>query len=190
MLQKYSKKKTGQIIDSLDDPINEAEFLYGVPAACLRGILYQEIADMDWLDAAADLIVRMHWAVYRIFGKEPGGLLRKRDSSTGYAQVFAATAIRGLHFAVSHGFPLPAADSPDDLCSVWRRLHADKRFNTLCAALTLLNAAEEMTGSTDFQSFSPEEMQLVLSRYNARTDHITAYGKAAYQQYLEYQKAS
>lgn len=201
MIRIYSDKKACRILAALDPVLLRLQDRYGVPRACLQAVLEQEITGMDIMDWAADMAVELHWLWFRLQRKAPflpaGRILKKRDSSTGYAQVFARTAIQSIHFAYDRnlaaasvlGLPdgCPARPATEeDLCRVWRRLHRDPSFNAEMAALTLLAAAEEMTGRLDFGSCSPEEMQLIFTRYNAHSGHITPYGQQAYRRYLRF----
>lgn len=163
-----------------------AEKAYGVPKACMQAVLYQELSGMDWLDPLADLAVACYWRTQPIWDRL--SLPAKRDSSTGYGQIFAATAIQAIRFAEDRGLPDLPADRSMPL--IWRRLRRDRHFNIQCVALCLLYAAEEMTGRTDFASFSPEDLQLVFTRYNASTKKITPYGLAAYNSYQTFQGGS
>ncbi|MBR1585495.1 MAG: hypothetical protein IJ662_08155 [Clostridia bacterium] len=201
ILARYSPKRAEKIIERLHPLIQRTEDAWGVPAPYLQAILYQEITHIDYLDALADGAVACYWARYalgqRLGRKAPSakGWLGKRDSSTGYAQVFAFVAIRVMAFAVDQGragwaqwgFDHPlTADRPADLRAVWRRLHTDRAFNLTAAALHLLFAAQEQTGRIDFSSYSPEEIQRIFTRYNADTRAVTPYGREAYAHYLRY----
>ena len=87
------------------------------------------------------------------------------------------------------GFPrdhVPDEKGPADLGRVWRRLNGDPQFNLRLAALNLISAAEEMTGRMDFSSYSPEEIQLIFTRYNANARTITDYGRETYQYYVAF----
>ncbi|MBR1496303.1 MAG: hypothetical protein IJ617_01590 [Oscillospiraceae bacterium] len=210
MIRLYGEARTREIIAEQADWICALSRRYGVPAACVQAILYQEITQLDLLDIAADLAVKFYWLRYRLrralgFRRAEPALrwwaFGKRDSSTGYAQIFAYVAINAINFALERGIAeeaellLPAAaplhpEEPEHLRLIWARLHRDRRFNTLCAALNLLAAAQEMTGRIDFPGCSAEELKLILTRYNADVRHVTAYGERAYRMYLEYRQSS
>jgi len=199
MLRLYSDKKAKRIIGKCSALLYALEEEYHVPCACMQAILYQEITQIDLLDIAADWLVACFWLRYSLRKKlHLAGLPRgKKDSSTGYAQVFAATAIRSMLYAQERGIIQSAAfaflqewplrpDRPDDLQAVWKKLHCDKAFNLRMAALTLLHAAGEVTGAPSFDHLTPEEFQLVFTRYNANVNHITPYGQAAYHSFLDF----
>ena len=197
MMRLYSKKRTARILRRCGGILAEIEHDYGVPAACMQAVLWQEIPQIDLWDLAADCAVGLYWARCRLRGRLfpaaplPRPLLGKRDCSTGYAQVFAATAIASIRLAAKEGaaspeaLGLPRLPTTDDLGLVWRRLHRDRRFNLRCAALTLLAAAHEVTGRMRLAGCSPEEWERIFTRYNADTRSVTAYGRQAYRRYLD-----
>lgn len=182
MFRLYSDKRTGAIIAAMDRDIEACAADYGVPAPCLRAILFREIREIDLLDAAADAAVRL-------------GLFGRRDSSTGYAQIFARTAVNSLRFAEEQGIetaeklglpPLPPGEDPGYLRRVWLRLNGDRIFNLRMAALTLLSAAREASGSTDFETMTAEDMKRAFSRYNSSSCAVSAYGEEVYRHYLRF----
>ncbi|MBQ9196540.1 MAG: hypothetical protein IJ157_04775 [Clostridia bacterium] len=194
MLRLYGEKKTRRILRLCQEQIFALEKRFGIPSAAMNAILLQEIPQIDLLDLLADGAVLLYWHVYRLSGRAPR--FGKRDSSTGYAQVFARTAIRSVNFAADAGI----ADYKElglltdhrldsgnirDVRMIWLMLHRNNDFNLLCAALTLMDAAQEMTGRIDFLSYSAEEWQLIFTRYNADARHITAYGREAYRRYTQ-----
>ena len=71
---------------------------------------------------------------------------------------------------------------------MWRKLKHDTVFNLSCAALNILHCAWQMTGRIDFDSYSPQEIKLIFTRYNADVKHVTAYGEEAYARYLRFSK--
>ena len=200
MIRLYSKGRVGKILRQSEEQIRFLESRYALPGAALRAVLYKELLAADILDPLADAAVSLYWLRFsrRKKHKKPlpaagGGLWRKRDSSTGYAQVFGQTAIQSILFALEKGLDTPSSlglprppDPEGDLPLVWKRLRRDRAFNLRMAALTLLSAAWELTGTMDFSRFSPEEMQLVFTRYNASAHRVTPYGREVYQYYLRF----
>ncbi len=210
MLKRYTPKQIEKRIAGQAEWMMRLENLYGVPRACLRAVIFKEMSETDWMDVLADAAVKCYWIRYDLLSWArralkkpplrhfPGGLLKKRDSSTGYAQIFAYVAIRAMNLALKKGLePSPAAfgfppehvpdeKDPADLGRVWRRLNGDATFNLRMGALNLVSAAEEMTGRMDFSSFSPEEFQLIFTRYNANVRTVTDYGRETFQHYLSF----
>ena len=200
MLKLYSRRSVQRRLARLAHPIDLAAGRSGVPVACIRAVLSQEMGDIDLMDPVADLSVLFYWLRWRLRGGRTPRLLRgalgKKDSSTGYGQIFAYVAIRALNFAASRGLPAYdwlglseerslRPDRDEDLQWMWYRLHRDQEANILLSALNLLSAAEEMTGRRDFKSFSPEQLQLTFTRYNANVRQVTAYGKKVFALYLQ-----
>ena len=160
MLKLYSETAALRIITCCDPLICSASAKYGVPADWIRAILYREITNIDLLDIAADLAVRFYYFRYRLFRRTPSaesGFCGKKDSSTGYSQIFAYVAIDAANFALDQGIADYSSlgissdhrldrGSPDDLWMIWRRLNRDRAFNIEMGTLNLLSAALEMTG--------------------------------------------
>ena len=181
MMKLFGRQRVEEIIRKYDAWIDQVAVRYKIPANMIRVILYQELTRLDIFDPLVDLIVRL-----RIF--------RKKDSSTGYAQVFGYVGLNAVNFAVSRGLTSYEAlgiksdhplrtDSKEDVFLVWKLLNEDPKANIEIAALNLIAAAEELTGKIDFSTFSPDEIARIFSRYNARTKGITAYGREAYERY-------
>ena len=184
MIRIISDRKAERIIRYLNDWIDTVAQRYHVPSAIIKAILYIEMTRMDILDPLVDLIVGTC-------------LFAKKDSSTGYAQIFAYVGVNAVNFAVHEGLTdyqklnIPSdhrLDSSDskDVHLMWKYLHRNPESNIEIATLNILSAAKEKTGRLDFASFSEDELKLVLTRYNANTDHITKYGEEAYGHYLRY----
>ena len=205
MLRLYSVKRTERIVEQQAEWIEKVARQYGIPSACMKAVLRKEIAEIDLLDVAADLAVRLNWlrsGIARPFRHGPEvirgkGLFRKRDSSTGYAQIFAAVAIDAANYAMERGLETaaglemlqerrPDRRNADDLCAMWRRLARDKAYNIRLGTLNLIAAAEEMNGHTDFARYTPEEYQRAFTRYNANVRTVTDYGREVYGYFLRY----
>ena len=71
---------------------------------------------------------------------------------------------------------------------MWHQLARDAQFNIRMGALNLIAAAEEMNGHTDFKRYGPEELQRAFTRYNAKVDRITDYGRRVYGYALAYRE--
>ena len=199
MMKIYSPRAAARFLQRHSGDIEDISSRLGLPAACLRAVLYKELTEIDLMDLAADAVVRCNQRRLAEPGAG-GGFLRKCDSSTGCGQIFGFVAINAINFAVDRGLTdyaalgLPTDHRPDaqnmaDLRLVWGRLHDEPVFNMECTALNLLAAAEEMTGRLDFDSFSPEELKLVFTRYNGNFKDISPYGEAAYAIYQRFLSA-
>ncbi len=189
MLRLYSPKAAERIIRKYCAAIDDAAARFSLPAAFIKALLYTEIVRIDVMDPLADLVVRINL-------RAGTGLLRKRDSSTGYGQIFGFVAINAANFAAERGIASYASlglpdrpldpDAAEDLRLVWTRLNRDPAFNIALSALNLICAADEVFGRTDFTSFSPDEIRRIYTRYNGTSKQITPYGEEAYRHYLRY----
>ena len=186
MLKLIREEKAEKILREHDGWLQEISEKYPLPKAVLQAVLFKEMTDIDLADPAADLLVRL-------------GKFSKKDSSTGYAQIFGYVALGAVNFAVDRNLATYESlgiscdhrldrNNPADVRMIWKKLDTDPRFNMEAAALNLLSCAEEMTGRIDFSHYTPEELQLVLTRYNANVRHITDYGKQTYEYYLKFSR--
>ena len=184
MVKLYDRERAARLVEQERPWIDTVAGRYGMPAALICAVMRKELQEIDLLDLGADLAVQM------------GGVLKK-DSSTGPMQIFGSVGLRAINFAVDRGLSSYESlgiktthrldpDSREDCRLVWRRLHGDRRANIEIAALNLLSAAEEMTGRIDFDSYGPDEIRHILTRYNQDTDCITPYGEETYGYYLAY----
>ena len=205
MLKLYTRRHIDAVLEECGAYMEEVCRRYGLPAPCLRAVVRREMGETDLLDPVADGFVRFYWLRWRLRRamrlKNARPLLRfgplgKRDSSTGYGQIFAYVAINAANYGVDRGLTDYAAlglptdhkmspKDPADLCFMWHRLHRDWRVNLALSALNLVSAAEEENGHTDFARYTPEEFQLAFTRYNANTRTITRYGRIVYDLYRQ-----
>ena len=201
----YSPNRAEHILRSLDSDIEGICRMVYLPSAVLKAVLYKEITDIDFFDPLADAIVAFNWQRVHLLNHLPdlegsqnkSGFFRKFDSSTGYGQIFARTAILAIRFATTHGIITTetlglgmgqtfSPYSPADVFEIWKKLHRERSFNLACSALNLLFAAWEMNGRITFENFSPDELKGIFTRYNANVRQITPYGEVTYQYYLKY----
>ena len=187
MMKLINPSKAEGIIERYDAWIGQVAERYQVPAALIKAILYQEMTQIDLMDPVADIAVQI-------------APRYSRDSSTGYAQIFGRVGLAAVNFAVDRGLAtyeslgissdhrLDVA-SRRDVRKVWRKLHEDPKANIEIATLNLLVIADEMVGRLDFDTFSDDEIKLVLSRYNANTNQVTLYGEQAFQHYRRYSES-
>ena len=207
MIRLYSAGRAEKIIEEYTPWIDTVAERYSIPAACMKAILRKEIADIDLFDPLADTLVALNWLRYDLrralrLGETEmpvsrKGILGKLDSSTGYAQIFASTAIGAINYALDRGLEreeelgLSPGERPDgnsarDREKMWRRLQRDRRLNIRTATLNLISAAEEVNGHTDFSRYTPEEYERMFTRYNANTRTVTPHGKETYRYFLKY----
>ncbi len=184
MIKMYTKEKTEEILLNYKGWVDTLAERYHIPAAFIKAILYMEMTGMDIMDIAADAAVSVN-------------VFNKKDSSTGYAQIFGRVGLEAVNFACDRGLTDYAklriesdhrlsSKDPEDIRLVWKLLKDDPFMNMEIAVLNMLSCAEEKTGRIAFDSYTEDEMKLIMTRYNADTDHITQYGEDAYQNYLRY----
>jgi len=90
MIRLYTPFRAESIIERYDPKIREICGKYGMPPAVLKAVLYTEMTRIDLMDVAADLVVRL-------------GAFSRKDSSTGYAQIFGYVALNAANFAIDRG---------------------------------------------------------------------------------------
>ena len=205
MIKLYSQNRAERILRSLDSDIEGICRTVHLPSAVLKAVLYKEITDIDVFDPLADAIVAFNWQRVHLLNHLPdlegkqnkSGFFLKFDSSTGYGQIFARTAILAIRFATTHGIITTetlglgmgqtfSPDSPADVFEIWKKLHRERSFNLACSSLNLLFAAWDMNGRITFENFSPDELKRTFTRYNANVRQITPYGEVTYQYYLKF----
>ena len=212
LIRMYTKRHIQKTIEHYTPFLKKLEKRYSVPVPFIQAVLHQEMESMDLLDPVADLVVRRNLS--NTVKKHPKGMLpdgyekanrfhplRKMDSSTGYAQIYAFVAINAINFAVAEDLTsykklgIPAAHTLHprkikDLWRIWRRLNREPKFNIEIATLNLLAAAKEKTGKLDFAGYTPEEIKRIYTRYNGTSPTITKYGEEAYRYYQYYSNLS
>ena len=182
----YTQNQINNTLRKNAEWIGRVSERYHIPPAAICAILRKEMEQINAVDLAADLVVAAQ-------------LFSKKDSSTGPMQIFGKVGLRAVNFAVDRGLttyaelglaasPRLDENRPADVHAVWRRLRSDVRANIEIAALNLLSCAEEMTGRIDFDSYTPDELKHIFTRYNQNTGMITEYGNTAYQYYMDYKK--
>ena len=187
MMRLYSPARASKILGRHAAWIQTVSQRYGIPQALIKAILFQEMTMIDLMDPLADLAVRT-------------GIFKKKDSSTGYGQVFGRTGVIAVNYAVDHGLETYESlgvctdhrldeENLQDVRLVWRLLNGNPEANIQICALNLLVAADEVVGRTDFESFSDEEYKLVCTRYNANRRQVTPYGERAFRRFRAFQRA-
>ncbi len=174
---------------------------YGIDPAAIKAVTLKEMSEINVADIFADLLVRLNHLFYTIGGKKQGdprkkkSFLVKRDSSTGYCQIFARVALNALNYGCLRGMTTyrdAGVDMPegslepssfDDVFYIWKKLHRDRNFNFHMALLNLISAGEETVGHTRFGEYGEDDMKRMFSRYNANIRNITSYGEETYRIY-------
>lgn len=112
----------------------------------------------------------------------------KGDSSTGCCQMFAATTINAMNYAIDIGAYADKrydVQSHNDIYIVWNKLKSVE-FSIEKCALVLLHAAKQigMTVSlTNNYNYNKDQITKILARYNGIGDDAKLYGESKYKLY-------
>lgn len=191
-----------------DDLITDLSNKYQMRKALIQTVLAWESALIGPDDIASDTLVSVTHSYYEQLEawealppvlqsltpmpiKPP---VTANDSSTGWCQIFAGTAIEGLNFAKSKGWRIGKTYNRYDLkdiWEVWKKLKEDDAYNISVAALVLLWGAElELNLGSDYLSYGEEDIKKVLARYNGTNANATAYGERNFGTYQVFEKYS
>lgn len=110
----------------------------------------------------------------------------RKDSSTGFCQIFASTAINAYNYAIKRGYIVGETYDKTDwhtVFNVWNKLHTDVEYTIEMAALVLLHAADLVKISDITYEYSADDVKKVLARYNGTNDKAQEYGERNYQIY-------
>ena len=94
MFRIYGPRRTEKIILRMEPLIRQVSEDYHIPEAALKAVMYRETKEIDFPDFVADTVV---WV--RPLGK----LLHRKDSSTGYMQIYGFVGVDAVNFAVDQG---------------------------------------------------------------------------------------
>ena len=115
----------------------------------------------------------------------------KTDSSTGYCQIFASTAISAYNYAIDNNIISGDKYNYDDwhdVWNVWSNLHNDPEYCISMCALVLIHAAHLVGLDTDYYGYSTAEIKKVIARYNGTGDAAASYGERNYAIYEIFEK--
>lgn len=109
-------------------------------------------------------------------------LLYSHDCSTGLCQIFAATAIKSINYAVINDIisenRIYDADNLDDLKEIWFKLKDEPEFNIKCAILTLIyEALSTLKYDDNFTEYSYDQIAMLFTKYNSISNEPNDYGK-------------
>ncbi|SHH66057.1 glycoside hydrolase domain-containing protein [Streptomyces sp. 3214.6] len=161
------------ILMSFDGLVTRLARTFGMRKAIIQSPLFWEMRMYNTLDVVGDEAVIDHY--------DGTGLSTKNDSSTGLAQIFAATAIRGRNFCIRAGLIGGTIMDPaneNDLWNVWQQLHNDHDYNISTLPAVLIWGADDVHVPRPSMSTSEEETRLTLARYNGTEGRAQDYGTA------------
>ena len=163
---------------------------WGIRKALIQVVAFWEYWKTTAEDAAADTAVEATyyymisfetWQQTISFGPPPTPPpIIKEDSSTGFAQIFASTAIWGHNWAISHGLSNDSLWDDSDWhqkWDIWQKLNEDDEFN-LAAIPSVLLAGTDDVGISGLPrlSFNSDEIIKIIARYNGKGDDAQRYG--------------
>jgi len=167
-----------------DELITVLSNQWGIRKALIESVAFWEYWKQTAADPAADTLVQMTYEYLE--AKEqfpltpPPTLPLRYDSSTGFAQMFASTAIWAHNWAV--GLFLtdgPTWDGSDwhTVWNVWQQLHDSVPYNlSMVPPVLMAGAAEIGVTSTPRLVLTADEITRILGRYNGTGDAARSYG--------------
>ncbi|MFF4273413.1 glycoside hydrolase domain-containing protein [Streptomyces sp. NPDC001536] len=174
--QALTYRSTTQAFDilmSFDGLVTRLARTFRMRKAIIQSPLLWEIRMYNTLDVVGDEAVIDHY--------DGTGLSTKNDSSTGLAQIFAATAIRGRNHCILAGLiggSLMGPADENDLWNVWQRLHNDHEYNISTVPTVLIQGANEIHVPRPSMVTDDEDTRLTLARYNGTEGRAQDYGTA------------
>ncbi len=159
---------------------------YSIPKEYMQALLMRELWCVNETDTIADAVVYTHYTNLEE-GKNPPAITRD-DSSTGYGQIFARTAIGALNHARSLGiYSGQNLDSSkwQDVWSVWKQLYNNQTYNLRAVYYEILNCAQKTSQPNySFFKYNTTQTKAILSRYNGTGTAAQEYGEEVYEYYL------
>ncbi|TCO62900.1 hypothetical protein EV192_1021040 [Actinocrispum wychmicini] len=198
---KHSVDEALDVVVAYDELITNLSRSYGVRKALIQSEVFWEYWKETPLDNVADGLV-ISWYAYKIsyeaWEKFPLGppptppLVVREDSSTGIAQIFAATAIRARNWAMGQGLISGTPYNAEDwhvVYNVWNSLHDDGNFNVSSVPLVLFEGAAQVGVPGLRLNYDVSELRKIFARYNgtgADADHYGAELEGVYQIFETY----
>jgi peptidoglycan hydrolase-like protein with peptidoglycan-binding domain len=183
---KHSVDEAIDVVLAYDELITNLSRALVVRKAMIQSEVFWEYWKQTPLDDVADGIV-ISWYAYKIayeaWQRVPIGppptppVVVHEDSSTGIAQIFAATAIRARNWALGQGLitgnPLDGTDW-HTVYAVWNSLHDDGNDNVSTVPHVLFEGAAQIGIPGLRLDYTDNELQRIFARYNgsgAEADH-------------------
>lgn len=117
----------------------------------------------------------------------------RSDSSTGVCQIFAATAIKAINYAVAWNILTSRTydeNNWQDMWEVWQALHSDEEFNIKMALFTMMMEAGFNGSATpnDLRKMTPSQVIAACSGYNGDGDEAMKYDRKRMMLYYTIQR--
>ncbi|MFC5220470.1 glycoside hydrolase domain-containing protein [Streptomyces coerulescens] len=151
--------------------------------AMIQCPLLWEIRKFNIFDPVADDAVRLHYTTGVPTGKD--------DCSTGLAQIFGRTAIRGRNWAIAQGIISGTPTDPDkgdDIWAMWQKLNTDNIFNVQTVPAVLGWGAADLGLARPGLTTSEDDSRRIMGRYNGRPPDSDNYAQAMIGMYRVFEK--
>lgn len=186
----YSTEDALDCVLQYDAEITAAAQKYGVEKAMIQAVLFQEIRFYGIEDPVADAWVAMTYAEEDRQTENGGGtageaslfrMIRKQDSSTGIAQIYAKTAIE------AHNWKYGTEYDPSDIATLeqfWMGLQDD----ACCIDTEAMVLAKIMDDQQVSTPLTEDETRQVMARYNGTNSWAQKYGEVTARYYAAFQE--
>ncbi|MGE1033141.1 glycoside hydrolase domain-containing protein, partial [Bacillus sp. GKis3/1] len=189
------------IIVKHDKLLTNLSQTYSMRKAMIQSVLFRELICYGVDDPIADGLVQIYFAFkedYEKWDKLPSSVkavtpppiappVMKEDSSTGLGQIFAATAIDSINYAVTIKLiseKIYKTSNWKDMKYIWFNLKDNEEFNLKTCALVLVRAANQVDLKNNYYDYDVNQIKKVLARYNGKGDKAVEYGNTVYKLYL------
>lgn len=186
----YSTEDALDCVLQYDAEITTAAQKYGVEKAMIQAVLFQELRFYGIEDPVADAWVAMTYAEEDRRAENGSGtageaslfrMIRKQDSSTGIAQIYAKTAIE------AHNWKYGTEYDPADIATLeqfWMGLQDD----TCCIDTEAMVLAKIMDDRQVSIPLTEDETGQVMARYNGTNGWAQKYGEVTARYYAAFQE--
>ena len=192
----HTSEEALDIVLNHDVTITQMCNTFGIQKGLLQTVFFREQKFIWFQDDVADTVVvasynydkdieqwqSLSLAEQAVIPCPTKPAIYRHDCSTGLCQIFAATAIKAINFAVDRKIITDEKhydkNNLKDLESIWFKLKNDDTFNIKCGVLTLIYEAISTLGySYDFQNYSNEQIAMLFTKYNSISNLPNDYGK-------------
>ncbi|MCD8096071.1 MAG: hypothetical protein LUE12_08100, partial [Ruminococcus sp.] len=197
----YSTLDCINILYEYDELITQLSNQYLIPKAAIQSILLRELRCYDIRDDIADLLVMQQFTyqylvdIYNNAEWWEQSLMKypdmpipyKEDSSVGYGQIFANTAINANNWAVMAGI-LEGVIYDYNIWTereyIWTKLKDDNDYNIEMTTLVLMYGVSDRGFGDKYWKYDEAQTKKMLSIYNGDDN----YGAEVYNCYLIFDK--
>ena len=197
----YSTSDCIDILYKYDELITQLSNEYFIPKAAIQSILLRELRCYDIRDDIADSLVMQQftyqylvdvynnseWWQQLLMGYPDIPIPYREDSSVGYGQIFANTAINANNWAVNTGVfegEIYNYDIWTEREYIWTKLKDDNEYNIEMISLILMYGVSDRGFGDKYWKYDEAQMKKMLSIYNGDDD----YGAEVYNCYLIFDK--